>query len=219
MIAWVAQAAARALGKENVYVATDDQRIKTTVLNYGFQAIMTPSDVLTGTDRVAYAAMNIPADIYLNIQGDEPLLSHDNINKIIEEKKMYPDFVINAMAKITKEEDPHSVNLPKVVFNEDFQLVYMSRLPVPGTKRGMPDNLCRYKQVCIYAFSQDQLKKFYQLQRKSALEQAEDIEILRFLELGIPVRMCEVESGALAVDIPEDVSKVEIALTRLYPNE
>lgn len=215
MIAWVAQAAARAVGQEQVFVATDDERIRTEVQRHGFRAIMTPSDLLTGTDRVACAAEGIPADIYVNVQGDEPLLDPESIRKVIGRKEALPGSVVNAMARISPQEDAANVNLPKVAFSEASRMVYISRLPVPGSKKGPADGVARYKQVCIYAFERAQLEKFRALGRKSALEQIEDIEILRFIDLGIPVQMCEVAAGSLAVDVPADIVKVEAALRRM----
>ncbi len=214
MIIWVAQAVERALGKENVYVATDDERIREAVQSHGFEVVMTPGDLLTGTDRVACAAEQIPADIYLDIQGDEPLLDPASILKVAAEKKNFPGVVVNAMARVLPGEDVASVNLPKVVFNERGELVYMSRLPVPGSKKGVNDGITRYKQVCIYAFDREQLQRFKGFGRKSALEKIEDIEILRFLDLGIVVRMCEVAGGSLAVDVPGDVAAVDAVLRK-----
>jgi 3-deoxy-manno-octulosonate cytidylyltransferase (CMP-KDO synthetase) len=204
-----------ALGKENVYAAIDDDGVRREVEKRGFQAIMTPSDLLTGTDRVACAAESIPADIYVNIQGDEPLLDPNSILKVVELKKVLPGSVVNAMAKVLPNENVESIHLPKVVFNEQFHLVYISRLPVPGSKQGPQDGVTRYKQVCIYAFNREQLDKFKGFGRKSVLEQVEDIEILRFMDLGISIHMCEVAGGSLAVDVPEDVNKVEIALKKM----
>lgn len=215
MIIWVAEAASRALGREHIFVATDDIRISHVVEDADFQVIMTPSDFLTGTDRVAYAATKVPADIYLNIQGDEPLIDAQSIKAIIYMKQRYPSDVINAMTKISTQEDPFSVHLPKVVTAEDGRLLYMSRLPVPGNKQGARDSLTRYKQVCIYAFDYGQLERYLRFGRKGRVESIEDIEILRFLEFGITVRMCEVIGGSLAVDILEDVPRVEEALRSL----
>lgn len=215
MIIWVIEAAVMALGKENVYAAIDDESVRKEVEKHGFRAIMTPSNLLTGTDRVACAAENISADIYVNIQGDEPLLAPDSILKVAELKKTLPGSVVNAMTKVSPDENVASIHLPKVVFNEQFQLVYISRLPVPGGKQGLKDGVTRYKQVCIYAFNRKQLDKFKGFGRKSALEQIEDIEILRFMDLDIPIHMCEVTGGSLSVDVPADVDKVETALKKM----
>lgn len=215
MILWVAELSANAVGKENVYVATDDQRIAEVVTEAGFQAVITTNDALTGTDRLAQAAQQIPADIYINVQGDEPLVDPQDILKVRDAKLASMNEVINGFSWVSEQEDPHSVNIPKVITNEHNELVYMSRVALPGYK----DNKCapvRYKkQVCIYAFTKDELTAFYEFGRKSQLEHSEDIEILRFLELNKKIRMVETQPGSLAVDIPEDVAKVEAALLRV----
>lgn len=214
MVVWVAELTAKALGKENVFVATENQRIVDIVDDYGFSGIMTSEKASTGTDRLWEAAQQIDADIYINVQGDEPLLNPDDILKILSAKKQFPDEVINGMCPILPGEDPDNVNLPKVITNENGRLVYMSRLPIPGSKS--KNNIAKvfWKQVCIYAFNKKELNAFGEFKRKSYLESIEDIEILRFLELNIPVRMVETSGNSRAVDIPEDVPAVEEALKR-----
>lgn len=216
MILWVAELAAKAVGNENVYIATEDQRIAHVVEKGGYQSVMTSDDALTGTDRLAQAAEQINADIYINVQGDEPLVNPADILKIRDAKLETPNQIINGFSWVDKVEDPHSVNIPKVITNEQNQLIYMSRVALPGYK----DEKCapkKYKkQVCIYAFTQDELRAFRAFGRKSELEHSEDIEILRFLELGKTIRMVETQPGSLAVDVPDDVKKVEAALLKLH---
>lgn len=211
MILWVAELAAKAVGHNNVYVATDDKRISETVKEAGFNFVMTGS-AQTGTDRIADAASEIEGDIFINVQGDEPLVDPEDILRIRDAKMNNIGKVINGFAWIGDNEDPASVNIPKVITNEEDELVYMSRLPIPGFKDG-ENRPARYKkQVCIYAFSKDELRRYREFGRKSALEQCEDIEILRFFELDIPVKMIKTKPGSLAVDVPQDVDKVELAL-------
>lgn len=219
MIIWVAQLTAEALGKGNVYVATDSGEIKRAVEDFGFNALMTSGNASTGTDRLWEAAQQVKADIYVNVQGDEPLLNPIDIIRVVEAKKKYTDEVINAMCAISEDEDPGNVNIPKAVFTEDKRMVYMSRSAVPGTKS--PGNAPKkyWKQVCIYAFNYNELKAFGSFGRKSYLEGLEDIEILRFLELNIPVRMVESSGDSRAVDIPEDVAAVEKILKRKLGND
>ncbi|WPC06772.1 3-deoxy-manno-octulosonate cytidylyltransferase [Pseudomonas benzenivorans] len=215
MILWVAELCAKALPKQDVYIATEDQRIVDVVEEAGFNAIMTSDKALTGTDRLAEAAAKIDADIYLNVQGDEPLLDPSDILKVLEFKKRYPQDVINGYCPIGSTEDPHSVNIPKVIFTDDHRMVYMSRLALPGFKSKDNQPRVYYKQVCIYAFSREDLLRYGQFGRKSTLEQSEDIEILRFLEWGTSIRMIETQPGSLAVDVPEDVVVVERELRRV----
>ena len=102
MIIWVAELSAKAVGKSNVYIATDDKRIKAEVNKYNFKVVMTSSKALTGTDRVAEASYKIKADIYVNVQGDEPLVNPNDILKIINTKIKNINSVINGFCWISK---------------------------------------------------------------------------------------------------------------------
>jgi len=214
MILWVAELCAEVLPAEFVYVATEDFQIKEIVEKAGFNVVMTSNKCLTGTDRLAEAATQIEADIYVNVQGDEPLLNPTDILKIIEEKKIYPNEIINGYCKIGDNEEPESVNIPKIIFNENQQMVYMSRNLLPGTKTKdfVPPNY--YKQVCIYAFNKQELIDYAEFGRKGTLEYYEDIEILRFLDIGVNIRVVETKNISLAVDVPKDVLRVEEEILR-----
>lgn len=215
MILWVAELSAHAVGVSNVYVATDDLRIAEVVNNAGFQTVMTSSNALTGTDRLAEAADKIDADIFINVQGDEPLACPKDIIKVRDNKLKNIESVVNGFSWISAQEDPHSVNIPKVITNERNELIYMSRVALPGFKDKENAPLKYKKQVCIYAFTKKELKDFQGFGRKSEIESCEDIEILRFLELNKTILMVETQPGSLAVDIPDDVVKVEEALRNL----
>ena len=214
MILWVAELCVEVLPAEFVYIATEDFQIKEMVEKAGFNVVMTSNKCLTGTDRIAEAANQIEADIYVNVQGDEPLLNPTDILSIIEAKKKYPNEVINGYCKIGDNEEPESVNIPKVIFNEDQQMVYMSRSLVPGTKTKDLVPPYYYKQVCIYAFNKQELIDYAEFGRKGTLEFYEDIEILRFLDIGENIRVVETKSVSLAVDVPEDVLRVEEEILR-----
>lgn len=216
MIQWVAELSARAVGNDNVYIATDDTRIESAVNAMGYQVVMTSDKCQTGTDRLAEVAQKVEADIYVNVQGDEPLVNPEDILKVIEAKKAFPDSVINGYAVLGANEDPSSVNIPKVIFTEDKRLVYMSRLALPGYKDEKNAPREYYKQVCIYAFNREELLTYGAFGRKSVLESSEDIEIIRFLEWGQSIRLVQTKPGSLAVDVPEDVAKVESALKDVW---
>ena len=209
MILWVAEICAKALPIEYVYIATDDSRIEKVVQEAGFNVVMTSKKALTGTDRIADAASQIDADIYINVQGDEPLLNPNDILSIIDIKKKYPNEVINGYCKINDNENPKSLNIPKVVFNENNQMLYMSRHLIPGSKSKQIKPPNYFKQVCIYAFNKKELLNFVNFGRKGTTELYEDIEILRFLDIGTKIRLVETRGSSLAVDIPEDVRNVE----------
>ncbi|WP_143308013.1 3-deoxy-manno-octulosonate cytidylyltransferase [Chitinophaga vietnamensis] len=210
----VAQRTSGAVGKENVVIATESEEIRKVGESYGFKVVLTSDSCLTGTDRVWEVAQQIAADIYVNVQGDEPLIDPGDIQNAIAEKQRYPEFVINGMQTLLADDDPANINIPKVLTKPDQQLLYMSRLPIPGIK-GNPAHPPVYKkQVCVYAFSYQELSIFGKQPAKTPAEAFEDIEILRFLELGVPVRMLEMKSPAIAVDTPEDVIKVEAFLSK-----
>lgn len=191
-----------------IAVATDDERIREVCRAEGITTIMTSTTCLTGTDRVWEAASQLGAQLVVNVQGDEPMIRSDDITAVLAAKLERPDCVINAMCRIDSPEEIASPNVPKVVTNERGELAYMSRAPVPFVKdpRHAPSY---FRQVCIYAFSLAELEAFAGAGRKSRLEGPEDIEILRFLDLGIPVRMVEVSGATIAVDEPGDVARVE----------
>ena len=214
----VAERTAAALGNENVVIATEDSRISEVVEHWGYRSVITTNKPATGTDRLWEVAQIIKADIYINVQGDEPLILPKDILKVLERKRLYPDVVINGYQQISPEENPESVNIPKVVFAENGDLLYMSRSALPGTKSGTIPK-AYYKQVCIYGFSYAELKTFGEHNGKTRLESYEDIEILRFLELGHKVTMIELSGSSLAVDVPEDVQKVEQALKKSSEEE
>ena len=204
----VADICLKTVGYENLYIATDNKLIEQKVKKENFQAIMTSKNCLTGTDRVAEASKKINAKIFINVQGDEPLVNPKDIKKIIEAKKNFPNHVICGYDKIHKLQDPKNTNLPKVVVNSKNELIYISRSLIPGSKKTIV-NKNYYKQVCIYAFNKNELNKFFALKRKSEIEEMEDIEILRFFDLGVKVKMIRLNSNSVAVDEISDVKKAE----------
>jgi len=216
MILWVAELASQALGKDNVYIATEDNRIAKVVENAGFNAVITLDSHPTGTDRLSEVAKSIEADIYINIQGDEPTVSSSVIKVIAEQKLNNQEYVINAMAKLADIEDPNNINIPKVIATEGGDMIYMSRQAIPGFKAIENKPKDYYKQVSIYAFNREQLLAFGEFNRKSVIEKSEDIEILRFLELGIRIKMVEVEGNSYAVDVEEDIAVVEKRLREIH---
>ena len=211
MIIWVAEICSR-LKNVSVYVATDDERISSTVRSYGYETIMTSQNALTGTDRIAEASRSINADIFINVQGDEPMISPHDILKVIEEKKKHPDKIINCFTKLSDGEAPEDINIPKVVFDKNNNLLYISRSKIPGNKSENSSLKEFFKQVCIYAFTRAELESFISSNTKGILEKEEDIDILRFLEDGKKIRMVRTDSKSIAVDIPSDIRRVERAL-------
>jgi 3-deoxy-manno-octulosonate cytidylyltransferase (CMP-KDO synthetase) len=198
---------------KNIFVATDDERIESICREHEIQVLMTSSDCLTGTDRVAEVAEQIEADIYINVQGDEPVFNPDDLTMLIKEAIKYPHDVINGYTKIYNDEQFRSISIPKVVMRPDGRLLYMSRSPIPSNKQN--DFVFAFRQVCAYAFPRDALKAYSALGTKTTLENIEDIEILRFLELGREIRMIPLSSQSVAVDNREDIAKAEARIIEL----
>ncbi len=195
-----------AIDRSNIFVATDDDRVFSHCNKHKMNVIMTPKSCKTGTDRVYEASKVIEADIYINVQGDEPIIDPDDIKLVIAASKKNPKNIINAMCQIS-EDDFNNPTIPKVVTSVDKRLLYSSRNGIPVTKE--LSFVAAKKQVCIYAFPKDLLTFFSSVEKKTPLEDIEDIEILRFLELGYDVHMIEVSNNSLAVDTLDDLKKVE----------
>jgi len=204
-----------ALPKENVFVATEDEVIKNHCEERGIQVIMTTDKCMTGTDRVYEASLNLNADLIVNVQGDEPLISPDDITNVIEKHIASPEKVHCGMCQIFKEEDFRNPSIIKVVTKENNEMILMSRAPIPTTKKS--EFKKAMKQVCIYAFPKKALIDFGNSKQKTVLESIEDIEILRFIELGYDIEMVEVSDSSIAVDYPEDVDRV-IRAIKEYDN-
>jgi 3-deoxy-manno-octulosonate cytidylyltransferase (CMP-KDO synthetase) len=201
---------AKACPAEKIYVATDDPRVEAVCGAYGIQSLKTSSDCLTGTDRVAECAEKLEDDIFINVQGDEPVFNPDDILRLIEAIHQYPGEVLNGICEIHEESEFRSTSTPKAVVRNDGRLLYMSRAAIPTSKKN--EFTKAWRQVCAYAFPRTALKAFKAQPVKTPLELIEDIEILRFLELGFEVRMIKLSDDSIAVDLPEDVPKVIAAI-------
>lgn len=210
MIWWVYQQCIKVKELNEVYIATDDEKIKQVCDEYGMNVIMTSDSHMTGTDRIGEVAEKIKADLYINIQGDEPLIEPDNIRKAIE--PFYKDnnlMVSNLMTKISNPVDAVNFTVPKVITNKDNVAVYLSRSTAPYPKGAI--EYCYFKQVCVYGFRPEALKFFCEYGKKygkAKIEEIEDIEILRFIENGYRVQYVEVDSDTVAVDTIQDLKKV-----------
>lgn len=204
------ECAVQAASAETVWVATDSPEIVEVCEAHGAQVMMTSPDCLTGTDRVAEFARNVLAKVYVNLQGDEPMMPASNIRKVMELSCAHPDDIVNGWAWVPNEQEFRSRTIPKVVLREDGRLLYMSRAPIPGTKSDT--FVFSRKQVCVYGFPRAALAAFAARGAKTPHEDAEDIEILRFLELGWEVRMVELSGESIAVDTHEDLERVRVRM-------
>jgi 3-deoxy-manno-octulosonate cytidylyltransferase (CMP-KDO synthetase) len=196
----------QAIDPSLIYVATDDERIENHCNKLGIQTILTSSNCKTGTDRVAEVAEKIAADYYINVQGDEPVFNPNDIRSILEFLPKANGGIVNGYCPISSSEEFYSLSTPKVVFRSDERLLYMSRSPIPGNKQS--EFRFGYRQVCIYGFPRNTLEMLAKNNDKTPFEEQEDIEILRFLELGYDVQMVKLSNESIPVDNPEDLEKV-----------
>lgn len=206
MIWWVYNQAIKVKELNEVYVATDDIRIEQACKKHGMNVIMTRDDHPTGTDRIAEVAEKVFADLYVNIQGDEPMIEEDNILKAI--LPFYEDEDLQITNLMTEIHDPVEVvncTIPKVITNHDNFGIYLTRSCAPYPKSSL--DYCFYKQVCVYGFKPDVLE-FFSKTKRGKMESIEDIEILRFIENGYKVKYIEVSTKSIAVDTPKDLEKV-----------
>ena len=206
MIQRVFEQCAKAYPAEKIYVATEDERILTHCKALGIQAILTSDECLTGTDRLAEVALQIDADYYINVQGDEPVFNPNDITALLNVLPSFEGSILNGYCAIDTVEDYKSVSVPKVVFRQDGRLLYMSRAAIPGNKKNNFN--VGYRQVCIYAFPKTALLAFKSKGVKTPFEEEEDIEILRFLEMGYEVQMIKMSTDSIPIDNPEDIKKV-----------
>ena len=191
---------------DKVLIATDDERIASECTRHGMSFVMTSDEHKTGTDRVAEVAEKYAADFYVYIQGDEPLVSPDTIERAIQPAISNADFdAINLMTEIRDISDLVNSTIPKVVVNIRNEAIFFSRSPIPYPKNERPKY---YKQVCVYVFKRDALRRFVSLAR-GPIEQSQDIEMLRFLEDRMTVKMVEVREDSVAVDTAADLEVVK----------
>lgn len=189
-------------------VATESEKIKEYCESENIPVIMTSDNCLTGTDRLAEVSKQMDYDLYVNIQGDEPVIDPKSIDEVVSEYKIYKDNYIayNLYKIIDDKEEVNTDTIIKVITNEKDELMYMSRLGVPFNKSSLEAK--HKKQICVYGFTKQALDVFSS-RTKTLNEQYEDIEILRFVDMGYKVKMKETNVDSIAVDVPSDVEKVE----------
>jgi 3-deoxy-manno-octulosonate cytidylyltransferase (CMP-KDO synthetase) len=198
-----------------VLVATDDQRIVEAVQAFAGEARMTRSDHRTGTERIAEVAAHEPGDIFVNVQGDEPLIDPVAIDTAVAALLEDPPAQIATVATpIRHVPDIMDPNVVKTVLDFDSNALFFSRAPIPWVRDTQQKIHVRYwKHLGLYVFQRDALLEYPTLPQ-GELEKIEQLEQLRWLENGWKIRVAEVERDAVSVDVPEDVPRVEKLLRK-----
>lgn len=195
---------------DEVYIATDDDRIRSSAELFGAKVIMTSKEHTCGTDRIAEAIQNIEGEIILNVQGDEPLIEPEALDAVI--KPLVEDANIEMATLITPIEDEseyHDPNIVKVVKDKNNFALYFSRSLIPYSRGG--DVTGVFKQIGVYAYRRGFLLAFSKME-PTPYEKAEKLEQLRALENGYRIKLVETTYNPISVDVPEDVAKVESIL-------
>ena len=212
MIWWVYNQAIKVKEFEDVYVATDDERILSVCHQYDMKVLLTSKQHKTGTDRLGEVAKQYVADFYVNIQGDEPLIEPDTVSKVIQCYKEHPEYnIINTMTLLSPEEDVMCNTIVKVVVAEDGRCIYLSRSPVPYPKNGQ--KISYYKHLGLYGLTRDALL-FFASSARGRIESIEDVEMMRFIEKGYRIQMVKTDSATIGVDSPADAERVRQKMRR-----
>jgi 3-deoxy-manno-octulosonate cytidylyltransferase (CMP-KDO synthetase) len=210
MIQRVYERAKRSTRANRVIVATDDERIVKAVEGFGGEARMTRADHRTGTERVAEVAAHEQGTVFVNVQGDEPLLDPVSVDNAIASLLEEPAAAISTVATAIKR--PADIMDPKVVktvLDFDGNALYFSRAPIPWVRDTTSKIQVRHwKHLGLYVFQREALLEYPTLPQ-GELERIEQLEQLRWLENGWKIRVAEVEHDAVSVDVPEDVARVE----------
>lgn len=209
LLQWTIEGALTSKRLSEVIVATDDQRIKTLAESVGVRAIMTDSELPTGTDRIWQAVQSIEADVVVNVQGDEPLIEGKLLDRLVEPFTSDSTLEMATMGLALTQETLLSPQTPKIVLNARDEALYFSRLPIPYTRQepAAPYSAA-LKHIGLYAYRRSFLKTFC-AQAPTELELAESLEQLRALYLGARIKVIRAEHDSWGVDIPEDIQKIE----------
>ncbi len=193
---------------DQVLVATDDDRIMEVVASFGGKAVMTSPNHPSGSDRIMEAVQNIDADVIVNVQGDEPCMPPELIDKLID-MMTAPDApdMGTVIVPCKREDVENNPNKPKVVISEDGYALYFSRSMIPYLREGGTE-MKVYRHWGIYAYRRAALQKFVSLP-ESNLEKCEKLEQLRALENGMRIKTIETTYDGVDVNTPEDLAEAE----------
>ena len=230
MICCVASQASRAKHIERVIVATDDQRIIDAVVADGFEAVLTSSDHASGTDRIAEVAAKIDAEFVVNVQGDEPLIAPESIERAVATLVAHPTAgIVTTWEPIAEPADVLNPDLVKIVVDSEGRAVYFSRAPVPWPRDAVREHgtlenalleeleLLRSfrKHTGLYIYRREVLLQFTKWPQ-SVLERQESLEQLRALEHGVEIRAIEASTPSIGVDTQKDLDEVRKQVSEFH---
>lgn len=204
LVMWVYQAVRSSRLLQDVIIATDSQEILDVCIKHACKAVMTSDKHRSGTERIHEVSQSVEADVYINVQGDEPMIRAEHIAALVEVMKD-PEIPVGTLKTPSAPEDVSNPNAVKVVTDLDGRALYFSRSTVPFDRDGSKP--AYFKHLGIYAYRKPALDRFVTLP-ESSLERSERLEQLRFLENGIPIHVGETPFDSVGVDTEADLAKV-----------
>ncbi len=215
MVVYVFQRAQACRLLSDLLVATDSEEVVEACHTHHVPAVLTSADHRSGTDRLWEVSRARMADVYVNIQGDEPLVTTGHIETLVRPFLKEPEVQVTTLKIRATPEEVATRTANKVVTNRHGDALYFSRLPIPFD-RDNGGGITYWKHIGIYAYRRSVLEMYHTLP-PSSLEQAEQLEQLRLLEHGVPIRVLETREPTIGVDTEEDLKAV-IALVASRPS-
>ena len=209
LVAWVYEATRKSPDLVDVVVATDADEVLHACRTLGIPAVLTSAEHPSGTDRVWEVAQSRAADVYVNVQGDEPFVTTGHIARLVEPFRRDTDTQVSTLCIRAAPEEIDARQVNKVVFGAGGRALYFSKYGIPFDR----DNrgAVRYKHIGLYAYRRAALEAFHRLP-PSILERTEGLEQLRYLENGIPITVMETTEPTIGVDTEEDLQAAEARL-------
>lgn len=205
MIQWVWERARQAKQLQALYIATPDLEILQAAERFGAKAMLTSHQHRSGSDRVAEVARRTEGELYVNIQGDEPLLEPSNIDLAVQPLLEDPTLLMSSLYCLAEPSEYDQPTVVKVVLDLQGNALYFSRARIPYPREWT--DLPVYKHIGLYVYRRDLLLQFAEWE-PTPLECTESLEQLRALEHGVRIRMVQVERAPIAVDTEEDLARV-----------
>jgi 3-deoxy-manno-octulosonate cytidylyltransferase (CMP-KDO synthetase) len=224
MIRHVYERASQAKMLDWCLVATDDERVAAAVREFGGHAVITPGDLQTGTDRVAFVTRSLPdADIIVNIQGDEPLLEPAMIDEAVRTLIADDSAGVGTLVRrIEREDDLTNSSIVKTVLDASGSCLYFSRSPIPFARDAVNGSWTAhhrfYKHIGLYVYRRDFLLRLSEMDR-TPLELAESLEQLRILEHGYRIKAGVTTPDSIPVDTPDDLERVRDLMASVYERQ
>jgi 3-deoxy-D-manno-octulosonate cytidylyltransferase len=211
MVQWVVEAARNSEVAATVLVATPDPEIVAACQSFGAQAVLTRDDHLSGTDRIGEVSEKIDAEVFINVQGDEPLIDPSTIRSCAQPLIESPEVEMSSVYCVCREEEVDNPDVVKLVTDRNGYALYFSRYAVPFPRNPRSEHV--KKHIGIYGYRRKTLEAF-RTWKPSPLESSESLEQLRFLENGVKIKMSPGASAGVSVDTPAHADEVRKLLLR-----